>query len=1596
MTAIKVELELVDGTFTTRMLHAGETIEQFNRNVARSSPALRQMAADGNLVIRSMERAQDAGAGFLSTLRDVSVVATALSVGVNKLINVQDTWVGAVVRTNAEFQRLTVMLRGMSDAADPIKDAAAQVGDLVDMAKNAPFSLDKITDSFVKLKSTGTDPMKGSLQAILDGVAHFGKGGEELQRTVLGISQASGKGVIQMEELRQQIGETMPQAMSLMAASMGVSMATLVKQIQTGRMAAGPALDALYGELDRSFGGSAQRMMQTFGGQLARTKTELQGFAQIIGGINKETGDANPGGFFDTVTKQFRDFNNLLSSSGGQVFAQQVGAGLSEVARWLQTVVEKAIQFRAVIGDAAQFALAVAGLKLLGAAINSVGGAYTSVIRGLDMLKLKFADANTMLSAHQAALRNTALGYESVDRIGKMVGQVTLKAIGAAAISLVPTVAVLGLAIYEIADSFDVFGNRGREAIETLREFGNLAKDQIKNAQKNIDDRQNEVNKDRARIRYEAQNTPRFIRQKDRPAAIEADVKRGEEEANIAQRQAQLDSDRFKLQEARNKILQDDAKKLADLQLAELNRQTEAEERAYQVRRDNIQKEMDERVKEAKKTNGDLDAIEKERAAKLMANAADLYKTEQEQLESAVRNIWTKNGIGPLTLANTLQIDELLKRIASVREKASNLNITGKTPDLGVASNSAQQLQNLEKAVGKTRDAVEGLEDKLHGGNSELGEFLSKLERGVYGNKSAEDVKKLSAEMVELLARKKELEDFNKGKVDLTNDVEAARLRLVERRIALEEKARGRPLTDAEKIRAKFDAGGYTGLGPNSQAQKQLDDALQSLTMQGRVTNALGISFDKTFGQQTVTKLTSLNEVLSKTLGIITNIGSGVNGINFSGLANGVANIPALMSGPGFRITGASGSLLDLIARGESGGDYNATLDNGAWTNGPQNLVSMSLNQVRELQRQMLMNPGNRAKYTDEKGNHVGSSALGKYQIVGTTLDSLMRDLNLSGNELFDQQMQDRLAMALVNRRLGSGQGLAGLRNEWTSLRKVPDSAILGAINSSSNGPTREAAAGLKLPAYNPNVPTNFENPFAGAGAAADTKAIEETNSVYAESNDILEARQKLAAALDATLKGLDESERKLTDDEKKQKGVEAQNELKRKIDEAKESLDGFDKNYRAVSKLIAKDTFGTKDESVPGNAERNKQLLQAARELDKAEKDRGDRQEASNRIESTSVKLKEQQVQLEKQINDLRAKAKNPNVKLDSSELVGLRKELDKYVDDTALVYGKDTDQYKAALEQRKQALAQFGQSELLQDVATSNEKTRILNQGLMNERQARQSAMQQELDQVDQTMEYYRKNGQLDVAATEQFEAQKAAIRKKYAAQDPMGALMKNWSDLQGNLEKASAQWMDNLAGGVTDLIMGTGDLRSVIQGIARDLINMSLKKLMSGFMGSKSGGTGAAAGKAGKAAKGTGKGGALVGAAHTGAFLGAGVTMSRMVDPSVFRHAPRYHTGANQIGGRRLLPGEIPIIAKDDEGIFTKEQMQAMGARMSAGSGNQIQINAPVTVNAQGGSPEHNADLAKQISSEMEATMRGVVVDELQRQMRPGNILNANKTK
>jgi TP901 family phage tail tape measure protein len=131
---------------------------------------------------------------------------------------------------------------------------------------------------------------------------------------------------------------------------------------------------------------------------------------------------------------------------------------------------------------------------------------------------------------------------------------------------------------------------------------------------------------------------------------------------------------------------------------------------------------------------------------------------------------------------------------------------------------------------------------------------------------------------------------------------------------------------------------------------------------------------------------------------------------------------------PRNELKAAEKGILDLIGFVEGtdkGRGYNETLGYGAYTGGPVNLINMTLKEVRALQKQMLAHPD----------NTYNSSAVGRYQIVGQTLQGLMDQFGLSGDELFDEDMQDRLARQLVRGRLG--QGKEGFYNEWEGFKKA-------------------------------------------------------------------------------------------------------------------------------------------------------------------------------------------------------------------------------------------------------------------------------------------------------------------------------------------------------------------------------------------------------------------------------------------------------------------------------------------------------------------------------------------------------------------------------
>ncbi|MFC6444400.1 D-alanyl-D-alanine carboxypeptidase family protein [Shinella zoogloeoides] len=205
------------------------------------------------------------------------------------------------------------------------------------------------------------------------------------------------------------------------------------------------------------------------------------------------------------------------------------------------------------------------------------------------------------------------------------------------------------------------------------------------------------------------------------------------------------------------------------------------------------------------------------------------------------------------------------------------------------------------------------------------------------------------------------------------------------------------------------------------------------------------------------------------------------------------------------------------------------------------------------------------------------------------------------------------------------------------------------------------------------------------------------------------------------------------------------------------------------------------------------------------------------------------------------------------------------------------------------------------------------------------------------------------------------------------------------------------------LTGLITGTMTWQQALQSVLQSLVKVALQAALLGEGplaglfgggGSSGGGGGGFGGLLGSLLGGlfgfesggyTGDGnkGEPAGVVHRGEF----VMSKKAVERIGLGNLDAMHRGALR-GGYEAggFAGTAPAIRRPD--------LLPANGNAAPSSSQQISISAPVTVNASGGTPEQNADLAKHVSREIEATMRGVVISELQQQMRPGNLLSAGR--
>lgn len=1502
---IRVEIELEDGSFATRMIHAGESVAQFQRNVGGA--------------IRDVTRFNDANAGLLSTVRDVSIALGMARIAFDGVQHAMNGWIGDVVKVNAEMEKLTLLMKGLSTAADPIKDAGDNVKFLRDEAKNAPFSLAALTDTFVKMKSTGIDPMKGAFKGMIDAVAAFGGTDDVLKRATVAITQMSGKGVIQMEELRQQLGEAVPRAVELMARSMGVSTGQLIQTISKGTLDAKSSLQQLSMEFELTFGGAAAQQMKTFNGLIAQSTTMLQNLA-IAGG---------EAGFMDALKKHLREFNDTIDSDGAKKMAADVGQFAGQITdsmvqgiHWVVEMRHELLNLAIAIGTAfGTSAVIKAGASMIGV-FQNIRAEWAKVrIEGALM-----RDAFTGLGATIAGVRSMSDASAAAGLTMGALGR-TLPVIGAglmfvanAALPVVGTIALL-------AFQFGLLADKEKEAFDGMTEFGAATEKQIENAQKFVE---------RQAAMVAALKAARDSNQNGEFAAFGTDTS----DESVKKEEARLAQMREQLAEGQAAFAKSQRQKLLRQRMEEVDDRISGLkadfDKAQKAREETFTKELEV----IQKNHGDNQALTRRHGEENRALRLEQLDREYDELRLALEaqtDLVTQKNEKALAIDADFRAKITSQQVRN-REQRNQLAASAIGPQKGSKLDDIDAL--VEKANAKTeqmKSEVAGLKAELAGASGEYAKLAYMINearaKGNYvGPLSNADIK---AATDELLAQQKVFDEYT-AKVNGQRARDAELNRVLQKAQQDLNDTVNQTKNDIDKFAVAQRTGAYDGLNSFQRLEQGI----------GKVGSAAKGAADamKAAFAGVLPAVEGLNLVIDKA-------STGMNALSTS------------RGGPKpFSFSGGDGYTSTTAMR-EAGGDPTAKNPNSSATGLGQFIKETWLEFLKDMHPEIKRGMGNK-----DFEDATRQAALALRNNAELSIEAINWYKSKNANALNNAGFDASNANLRLAHFLGGGGAIAALSSGDDALvRQIPE--LTKAIeknesvfrNISTVGDLKDWAArqvGAVRSNYQPIFDKDSRQPMPGGLSTTEQRAYEQGRNLLQQNN-----AKTAEQAMDDWLRS-----------------------VQTKVREAAEDNGGKLSNYAAGRQKI-RDGQGPQGRAdLDPDSDRYKKLMEQLKELDAAEEASSERKKARTAFETALQKQGVDEVALaEKKAEIDRRLDEEKKLHLSAGYYAKLREFLkDQELAERAVSTGAKTrEEADKFLGKQKEQLARQKVIELGEVQQKEQEKDKIVRREILSEGEQREEALKENIRRKQLEVEAYEQGSAERLAAEQRFQKEKRNLEIQAFQATPLGKMLKEYRDFTGNLQKATVGWIDSFSDGLAQMaVKGKFDFKaladSIILDIARITIRAGISNMFGGFLGLGGGAGGIVLGGAG------GPGQFQVAQHHRGGIAGQ-VAATRMADVSLFSGAPKFHTGSQ---GLTLGGDEIPIIAKRGEQIDWPENL----AKQYGDGGGASQVNhIAVEIKGNGGTPNQNQDLAKQVYTAVTQAAQQMISREIRTQLKPNGLLS-----
>lgn len=360
--AIQKEISDTRAAMATLASSATQTGSQLAGAFAAGENKIKELEREIRELNGTLTTADKAASLFKNSLGQIAagnLIADAVGAIVERVKDMGRQFIASVVQ-------LDTFRRAMNAVYKDTALVASQLEFLRKTANDGGVGVGGLSDSFIKfsasMKSANVPVQQSNelFSSLTRAAGSLGLGAERTSLALDALGQIASKGVVSMEELRQQLGDSLPGALSLTAKGLGITDAELVKLVESGNLAARdffPAftrgLKELHGEtegliptwerLKNAFTLAAQNAGDAGGINIMTAALKLltaavgivvgalNGFMEVIGLVGKALALLAPG--LGTASERMAMFRQEVDAAAARqaAFSAAIDASLSPV-----------------------------------------------------------------------------------------------------------------------------------------------------------------------------------------------------------------------------------------------------------------------------------------------------------------------------------------------------------------------------------------------------------------------------------------------------------------------------------------------------------------------------------------------------------------------------------------------------------------------------------------------------------------------------------------------------------------------------------------------------------------------------------------------------------------------------------------------------------------------------------------------------------------------------------------------------------------------------------------------------------------------------------------------------------------------------------------------------------------------------------------------------------------------------------------------------------------------------------------------------------------------------------------------------------------